>query len=95
MCIRDSTQTYLTIAPFASEKEAHSFASYYRTKLFRFLVSLRKITQDALRSTYTWVPQQSWDQEWTDEKLYTKYKISIEEIDYINQMIRPMGTVDE
>jgi len=89
------TQTYLTIAPFASEKEAHSFASYYRTKLFRFLVSLRKITQDALRSTYTWVPQQSWDQEWTDEKLYTKYKISIEEIDYINQMIRPMGTVDE
>src|SRR5271157_3435683 len=27
------------------------------TRLFRFLVSLRKITQHALRSTYSWVPQ--------------------------------------
>lgn len=89
------TQTYLTVAPFSKEHEANSFASYYRTRFFRFLVSLRKITQDALRSTYTWVPQQSWDRTWTDEQLYKKYGITAEEITFINSMIRPMGDSDE
>jgi len=55
------TQSYLAVSPFSSNRAASSFASYYRTRFFRFLVSLRKITQDALRSTYTWVPQQPWD----------------------------------
>jgi site-specific DNA-methyltransferase (adenine-specific) len=45
------TRTYLVVAPFPNEEAARSFASYYRTRLFRFLVSLWKITQDALRST--------------------------------------------
>lgn len=42
------TQSYLAVTPFPSERAARSFAGYYRTRLFRFLVSLRKITQDAL-----------------------------------------------
>jgi site-specific DNA-methyltransferase (adenine-specific) len=54
------------------------------------MVSLRKITQDALRPMYTWVPQQSWDREWTDEQLYKKYKLTKEEIGYIEMVIRPM-----
>jgi site-specific DNA-methyltransferase (adenine-specific) len=86
------TQSYLTISPFPSEEEARSFASYYRTRLFRFLVSLRKITQDALRSTYSWVPRQPWDRIWTDADLYAKYGITDEEIAYIETMIRPMGS---
>jgi site-specific DNA-methyltransferase (adenine-specific) len=84
------TQSYLVAAPFVSEKAAQSFASYYRTRLFRFLVSLRKITQDALRSTYTWVPQQSWNRIWTDTMLYEKYDITSSEIAFIESMIRPM-----
>jgi len=89
------TQTYLTVSPFPSEEAARSFASYYRTRLFRFLVSVRKITQDALRSTYSWVPKQSWDQNWTDEALYKKYGITREETAFIESMIRPMGAGDE
>lgn len=89
------TQTYLVVSPFKSEKAARSFASYYRTRLFRFLVSVRKITQDALRSTYTWVPQQSWDNQWTDEMLYKKYGITLNEIAFIDSIIRPMGAGDE
>lgn len=84
------TQTYLVAGPFASETEARSFTSYYRTRLFRFLVSLRKITQHALRSTYTWVPQQSWDTNWNDAVLYKKYGLAEDEIAYIESMIRPM-----
>ncbi len=89
------TQSYLVVSPFQSERSAQSFASYYRTRLFRFLVSLRKITQHALRSTYTWVPQQSWNQTWTDESLYKKYGITKNEIAFIDSMIRPMGEGDE
>ena len=84
------TQSYLIVSPFRSEHEAESFSSYYRTRLFRFLVSLRKITQDALRSTYSWVPIQVWDRQWTDEDLYKKYSLSQQEIDYIETVIRPM-----
>ena len=89
------TQSYLIVSPFRSERAANSFASYYRTRLFRFLVSLRKITQHALRSTYTWVPQQSWDRTWTDDLLYEKYGVTKREIAFINDMIRPMGEGDD
>lgn len=89
------TQSYLVVSPFQTEQQAQSFASYYRTRLFRFLVSLRKITQHALRSTYSWVPRQTWDRDWTDEDLYKKYNITDDEIAFINSMIRPMGGDDE
>lgn len=86
------TQTYLVAGPLASKKAAASLQSYTRTRFFRFLVSLRKITQHALRSTYSWVPQQTWDRTWTDEALYKKYKLTKEEIGFIESMVRPMET---
>lgn len=89
------TQSYLVAGPFDSKKAAVSFSSYYRTRFFRFLVSLRKISQHALRSTYTWVPQQTWDHEWTDKELYKKYKLTKDEIAFIESMIRPMEDDDE
>ncbi|OZD82140.1 restriction endonuclease [Rhodococcus sp. 05-339-2] len=73
-----------------SEDEANSLRSYYATKFFRFLVSLRKITQDATHSTYSWVPLQDWNREWTDADLYQKYAFTEDEITLIESMIRPM-----
>ena len=89
------TQTYIVATPFATEANARSFSEYYTTRFFRFLVSLRKITQDALRSVYTWVPQQDWDRQWDDEKLYKKYSINPDEIKYIESMIRPIEASSE
>jgi site-specific DNA-methyltransferase (adenine-specific) len=89
------TQSYLVVSPFQSERAALSFSSYYRSRFFRFLVSLRKITQHALRSTYSWVPQQAWNRGWTDELLYEKYGITKAEIAFIESMIRPMGDDNE
>jgi site-specific DNA-methyltransferase (adenine-specific) len=82
------TQTYLFFY-VSSKKQAESLQSYLQTRFFRFLVSLRKITQHATRSTYTWVPQQTWDRVWTDEMLYKKYNLSKGEIAYIEASIRP------
>lgn len=87
------TQTFLFFYT-DSERKAKSINSYLRTRFFRFLVSLRKITQDATRSTYTWVPQQTWDRTWTDAMLYEKYQLTPEEIDYIETVIRPMDPSD-
>ena len=89
------SQSYLSVSPFGSEKAARSFSSYYRTRFFRFLVSLRKITQHALRSTYSWVPQQDWGREWTDDVLYRKYEITLDEVAFIESMIRPMDENDK
>ena len=88
------TQTYLFFY-VDSEMKAKSLNSYVRTRFFRFLVSLRKITQHATRSTYTWVPQQSWNRTWTDEALYKKYNLTNDDIVFIESRIRPMETNDE
>jgi hypothetical protein len=90
-------RTLLTYLFFyvSSQSEAESIASYMETRFFRFLVSLRKITQHATRATYTWVPMQKWNLKWTDERLYKKYGISNDEITFINSMIRPIGDSDE
>lgn len=88
------TQTFLFFY-VGTEEKANSVNSYLRTRFFRFLVSLRKITQHATRSTYTWVPQQTWDRAWTDEALYLKYKLTKAEIAFIESRIRPMEGNDE
>ncbi len=84
------TQTYLVAGPLESEAAAGSVESYLRTRLGRFLVSLRKPSQDVFRGMYRWVPQQTWDRVWTDAELYAKYNIVDEEIEFIESIIRPM-----
>jgi len=42
------------------------------------------------KSTFSFVPIQDFSEEWTDEKLYQKYNISIDEIKFIDSIIKPM-----
>ena len=83
------TQSFLFFN-VTSRKEAESLKSYYATRFFRFLVSLRKITQHATHSTYAWVSMQTWDRTWTDDELYVKYGITNEEQAYIASQVREM-----
>lgn len=83
------TQSFLFFYVKTSE-EATSIQSYYCTRFFRFLVSIRKITQHATHSTYSWVPMQTWDRKWTDEMLYRKYGITDEEKAFIESQVSPM-----
>ena len=87
------TETYIVAGSFDSREEAESLASYLRTRFVRFLVSLRKSTQDAPRHVYSFVPVQSWDHEWTDEELYAKYGLTDEEIAFIESIVCPMEDV--
>jgi site-specific DNA-methyltransferase (adenine-specific) len=88
------TQTYLAVGPFESEEFAKVFESYYRTKFFRFVVSLRKITQHAIRSTYKWVPLENQTTLLTDSDLFRKYALTDAEVNFIESMIRPMDSTD-
>jgi site-specific DNA-methyltransferase (adenine-specific) len=84
------TATYLVVGPFESKEIAEKILSYMKTKFFRFLVMLNKSTQHATSKVYKFVPLQDFSETWTDKKLYKKYNLTQEEIDFIESMIRPM-----
>jgi site-specific DNA-methyltransferase (adenine-specific) len=82
------TETYLQIGSFKNEYQAKNLLSYVNTKFFRFLVLLKKNTQNAARSVYSFVPNQNFEETWNDEKLYKKYSITKEEANFINSLVR-------
>ena len=84
------TETYLIASIAKNQNDAEMIRDYMRSKFFRFLVSLRKITQDNKSDLFSFVPSLAMDKKWTDEELYSRYKISNDEIDFINKMIRTM-----
>ncbi len=84
------TETYVVIGPFEYLAQTKNAISYIETNFFHFLLGLRKITQDTTAKVYQFVPLQDFNEPWTDEKLYKKYGLNQEEIDFIESMIRPM-----
>lgn len=89
------TETYLVIGVCDSEEQARNLAAYMRTRFVRFLVSLRKITQNITRDSYKFVPALPMDRLWTDKDLYKRYEINAEEISFIESLIadRPSNEV--
>jgi site-specific DNA-methyltransferase (adenine-specific) len=88
------SETYLVVGPFANRKTAENVISYMKTRFFRFLVLLLKPTQHATAKVYSLVPIQDFDKTWNDDALYKMYKLSKEEIAFIESMIRPMDSLD-
>jgi site-specific DNA-methyltransferase (adenine-specific) len=89
------SQTYLVIGfdpkiHNFSKAECENIISYISTKFFRYLVSLKKKTQNGPRQVYQFVPIQDFSHKWTDEMLFKKYDLSDKEIEIINGKIRVM-----
>lgn len=85
--------TYLVIGYtgyFKSKEEAENAISYLKTRFFRYLVSIKKRTQDNPRDVFQFVPLQDFSKTWTDSELYKKYGLSKLDIEYIETMIKPM-----
>ncbi|MBL8079054.1 MAG: Eco57I restriction-modification methylase domain-containing protein [Anaerolineales bacterium] len=89
------TETYLVLGPFKKRSEAKNLLDYMKTRFFRFMVFLRKITQDNPSDRFDYVPLLDMSQTWTDELLYKRYKLTKEEIEFIESMIRPMGETED
>jgi len=84
------TETYLILGPFERKRTAENVISYTQTKFFNFMLSLVKITQNTMKKAYSFVPLQDFNENWTDEKLYKKYKLTKDEISFIESKIKPM-----
>ena len=84
------SETYIFIGPFRNEDECENVISYVRTRFMRFLAMLKKVTQSTTRSVYTLVLMQDFSKPWTDAELYAKYKLTKDEIAFIESMIKPM-----
>jgi site-specific DNA-methyltransferase (adenine-specific) len=89
------TETYLVIDRFDNEDTAQKFALYLQSRFVRFLVSLRKNTQDMYSERFSFVPDLPMNKKWTDEVLYKKFGITQEEILFIESMVRQMSTDSE
>lgn len=90
-----ATETYLVVDTPSTLAEAENLANYMRTRFFRFLVSLIKTTQNISKGSFAFVPVQDWVEQWTDERLYRKYGVTAEEIEFIESVVRPLGTLDD
>lgn len=84
------SETYLVVHASDSRQECENVISYMTTRFFRFLVLLKKNTQNTSRNVYSFVPVVDFSEPWTDDKLYSKYALTDEEIEFIESMVRPM-----
>jgi site-specific DNA-methyltransferase (adenine-specific) len=88
------TETYVVAGRFSTEDEASRYAAYLRTRFVRFLVSLRKSTQDAARDVYAFVPDIPLNRDWTDADLYERYDLTDEEIAFIESQVKEMSATE-
>lgn len=84
------TETFIQLGTFDSEEEAKNCLSYIKTKFFRALLFYNRHSLNISRESFDLVPMQKFDHEFTDEELYKKYDLSVDEIKYIEEMIKPM-----
>ena len=84
------TETYLILGVYNREEYAKNLMSYVSTKFFRFLLLQALTSIHITKDSFCFVPMQDFSKPWTDEELYQKYKLSQEEIDFIESMIKPM-----
>lgn len=95
------TDSFMTIGGFGSEMEAEAALRYLKTKFARALLSVLKTTQDNPKAKWKHVPLQDFsansDIDWTksvaeiDQQLYAKYKLTTEDIDFIEANVKPMS----
>lgn len=85
------TFSYLLLGIFKTKKEAENYRKYIMSKFARFLLRLTYSSMNISKSNFNLIPMQDFSEIWTDEKLYKKYKLTKEEIEFIESMIRPMN----
>lgn len=94
------TQSFISIGAFKTDYEGNAALKYIKTKFARTLLGTLKITQDNNKDTWLNVPLQDFtlnsDIDWSksiseiDKQLYKKYNLSQNEIQFIEDKVRPM-----
>lgn len=94
------TDSLIPIGCFNTEQEAINLQKYMKTKFLRYLAGILKTSQNLYQGIYAFVPVQNFtsssDINWEepiseiDAQLYKKYSFTNEEIDFIENSIKPM-----
>ena len=94
------TQTFIAVGELESLMEAEALLKYIKSKFCRVLLGALKVTQRNNSQTWAKVPLQDFtpksDIDWTksipeiDQQLYTKYGLSQDEIDFIEEKVKAM-----
>ena len=84
------TDSYIVAGKYKDLKNASNLEMYLKTKFARFLVLQAAASINLSKSTYYFVPLQDFTEELTDSKLYEKYGLSKDEIDYIENTIHSL-----
>lgn len=84
------TETYIILGLFDKQQHAENLASFVRTKFFRFMVSMRKVSQDNPVDRFKFVPKIDFTVPWNDSTLYKRYNISIEEQSFVDTIVKEM-----
>jgi site-specific DNA-methyltransferase (adenine-specific) len=82
------TESYVVVGSFKTESEALNCLSYLKTRFFRLLCQMTIVSPDVSPRTFDLVPLQNFKESWDDEKLYKKYSLTFEEIEYLESLIR-------
>lgn len=82
------TETYIICSTFDTKEEAQNLEQYMKTRFFRFMVWMRKITQHNPKDRFSFVPQLDMSKQWTDEVLYARYGLDEAEVAFIESMIK-------
>ncbi len=95
-----NTETYIDTAVFNTSEEASSYKKYLHSKFARFLLRQGVTSVNVTKECFAFVPVQNFtrgsDIDWNksvediDKQLYAKYKLTDEEISFIESMIKPM-----
>ena len=84
------TETFLVVGPFETEAAMNNCASFMNTNFFRFLLFVGHGTMQVNQTVFSYIPLQDFSKPWTDAELYAKYKLTEDEIAFIESMIKPM-----
>ncbi len=94
------TDSLIPIGSFDTKCEAENLQKYMSGKFFRFMVGILKVSQNVYQNVYQFVPLQDFtntsDIDWSksiteiDKQLYAKYQLANDEINYIEEKIKPM-----
>ena len=82
-------ETYIVTGYFNSKKEAENYRDYMKTRFYRFMLSLRVISQDISKEKFAWVPDLgNYANPVTDADLFEHFNLDRDEIKHINSAIK-------
>ena len=85
------TETYQVAGTFDTKNEAENFKKFLETKFARFLIAMRKNTQDLTKDKMKFVPLLDMKKEWTNNALYKEYNITAAEQKFIDTIVSDLN----